>query len=289
VSHREGPEWLREFQERFTDVLRTPLDRSTNVLRAQTEAYPRASIQLALDGPRSTAEQRLAVYNRQYWFRLFTVLQTAYSVTARLMTYWRFNEFASQFLSANPPRGWDLDRVADGFDRFVAIACAEHPDGALWAEAAALDATWRALMRERESTPFQLASEFPEAAARLPEARLVRSPSVALWFERWPLLEWRAIAHAKGEREPIPPPGELCERRCWALIRERNGIRQVLLEPTEGALLALLSEHTVGDALATIEAQCPADQRAELPAKAQRWLANSVLRGMWSAATLSER
>lgn len=289
MSRREGPEWLREFQERFTDVLRTPLDRSTHVLRAQTEAYPRASIELALDGPRSTAAQRLAVYNRQYWFRLFTVLQTAYSVTARLMTYWRFNEFAARFLSANPPRGWDLDRVPDGFDRFVAIACAEHAEGALWAEAAALDATWRALMRERESTPFQLASEFPEAAARLAEARLVRSPSVALWFERWPLLEWRALASAKGEREALAPPGELRERRCWALIRERNGIRQVLLEPTEGALLALLSEHTVGEALAKIEAQCPADERADLPARAQRWLANSVLRGVWSAATLSER
>lgn len=289
MSDREGPEWLREFQERFTDVLRTPLDRSTNVLRAQLEAYPPASIALALDGPRSTAAQRLAVYNRQYWFRLFTVLQTAYPVTARLLTYWRFNELAARFLAANPPRGWDLDRVADGFDRFVAVACAEEGDGALWAEAAALDATWRALMREKESTPFQLARDFPEAAARLPEARLVRSRSVALWCERWPLLEWRARVHAKGEGESVTPPGELRERRYWALIRERNGVRQVLLEPMEGALLAFLSEHTVGEALAKIEEACDERARAELPTKAQRWLASSVLRGVWCAATLSER
>jgi hypothetical protein len=289
MSGKEGPEWLREFQDCFTDVLRTPLDRSTNVLRARTDAYPRAAIDMVMNGPHSCAAQRLAVYNRQYWFRLFTVLQTAYPLTARLMTYWRFNEYAERFLIANPPRGWDLDRVADQFDRFVATECAGHADGALWIEAATLDAIWRALLREKESTPFQLPSEWMADPSRLTEARLVRSPSVALWCERWPLLEWRAMVTAKGEGKDVTPPRALRERRCWALIRERNGIRHVLLEPTEAMLLSLLSEYTVGEALAKLEAHCPEDQRCELPAKAQRWLANSVRRGVWSTVTLRKQ
>lgn len=279
----EGPAWLRAFQERFTEMLRTPLDRSTNALRAQSEAYPAEAVAMAADGPHSAAPQRLAVYNRQYWFRLFTVLQSAFPVTAKLMGYWRFNEFAARFLSANPPRSWDIDRVADGFERFLSVETAELAEGPMWSEASALDAVWRGLLREPESTPFQVS---PEIAAHLLDARLVRSSSVALLCERWPLLEWRAVVQSKPEDERVPAPGRLAEPRWWALVRERNGVRQVPLEPGEGALIALLSEHRVRDALAQLEAECPEDERASLPAKAQRWLANSVLRGVWCAATL---
>ena len=57
-------------------MLRTPLSRSTGTLRAETSAYPEALLAQAKPGRQLSQAERLAVYNRQYWFRLFTLLQS---------------------------------------------------------------------------------------------------------------------------------------------------------------------------------------------------------------------
>jgi hypothetical protein len=47
------------------------------------------------------------------------LLQRAFPLTAELTGFWRFNELASDFLVARPPRGWDIDRVGQGFAEFL--------------------------------------------------------------------------------------------------------------------------------------------------------------------------
>src|SRR5262249_13076605 len=110
---REAPHWLADLQARFGSVLRTPLDRSTGRLRASEESYPGAAVADVVDG------RGLAVYNRQYWFRLLNALSTAYPITAALLGHWKFNDYAARFLSEHPPRSWDLDRAADGFHEWM--------------------------------------------------------------------------------------------------------------------------------------------------------------------------
>jgi hypothetical protein len=66
------------------------------------------------------------------------------------------------------------------------------------------------------------------------------------------------------------------------LVREGAGIRQTTLESREGELLELLHRHTVRDALAYLESNCPEEERAMLPTRAQPWLARSVQRGLWA-------
>ncbi len=284
MSQRAGPAWLAELQARFGAVLRTPLDRGTGTLRARSSEYDTGALDEVLDAHNATAPERLAVYNRQYWFRLFSVLQTAFPLTVRLLGAWHFNDHAARFLLAHPPHSWDLDRAPDGFEDFLPGSLSEElAERDAWLEAARLDAAWRALFSAPETPPFHPRAE---DAARLLDARLVASRSVALFVERWPLIELkRALAGARGEA-PVPVPPRLSQPQCWALVRERAGIRQLVLEPREGELFALLRLYTVRDALALLEAGCSPREREGLPAQAQRWLARSVAAGFWSGLTL---
>ncbi len=279
MSPRPAPPWLGELQARFGAVLRTPLDRSTGTLRASIDAFPPDAIDDAVDGPHGAAPQRLAVYHRQYWFRLFGVMQSAFPLTARLFGHWHFNGVVTGYVLAHAPRSWDIDRVPDGFAPYLrSVALAETQREALL-EAADLDATWRALFRAPTVAPYHPGAD---DAARLLEARLVPSPATAVVVLRWPWLELkRALASAPGE-SIVAVPALLAEPRAWALLREPGGIRQLLLEPREAQLLLALGRVTVGAALAEVEAACPPEERQALPSRARQWLARSVERGMWS-------
>ena len=275
---KRAPAWLADLQARFGAVLRTPLDRGTGTLRATLDAYDPAVLDAVLDAPNTSAAERLAVYQRQYWFRLFTALQTAFPLTAHLVGPWQFNEYAAQFLVAHPPQGWDIEHAADGFDEFLASSLAGDLERAATIEASRIDAAWRDVFRAPAATPFRPS---PDDAARLLDARLDPSPSVAVFVEHWALVAAKRsladVAASSSARKVPPHP----RPQWWALVREGSGIRQLPLEPREGQLIDLLRRHRVRDALAHLEAECSDEERATLPANARRWLARSVENGFW--------
>lgn len=282
MKARPAPEWLAELQSGFGAVLRTPLDRSTGTLRATPSAYDPDTLRAIVDGPSGRAEEHLAVYNRQYWFRLFGVFQTAFPLTSRLFGHWHFNGHVTRFLLAHPPGHWDLDRAPDGFEVFLAEALGDVEPREVLLDAACLDVTWRALFRAPVTAPFQPRAE---DAPRLLDSRLVPSPAVAVLVDRWALLELKASLARSGGESAVPLPAALEQPRSWALVREATGIRHLSLAPREGELLLLLRRHTIGDALAALESACPEQERPALPGQAQRWLARSVERGFWAGLT----
>lgn len=285
MSTRAAPDWLAEMQARFGATIRTPLDRATGTLRAATADYPAGAVADVRDAHNASGVERLAVYNRQYWFRLFTVMQTAFPLTTALLGAWRMNDYAARFLLAHPPRSWDLDRAPDGFERFVVEALEEDvPQDAL-RDAARLDAAWRALFRAPAAAPYR---PRPEDAARLLDARLAPSPAVALYVERWPFIALKRAreGHRGEEQVALPPPHPVPQ--WWLLLREPEGIRQLPLSPREGELFALLAEHPVREALGRLEALCDERERATLPEQARRWLARGVSLGVWCGASFSD-
>lgn len=287
------PAWLEAFQRSFGETIRTPLDRSTGTLRATPERYP-ATLARGVHAP--TPEQgfaRLAVYNRQYWFRLFGVLQSTSPLTARLLGYWSFNEHAAQFLHGHAPRDWDIERASEGFVTHLADVVGseggvyrEPPrvwvEGGLLLQAARIDAAFRQVFHTPlpPGGPFRLS---PDDADRLLVSRLVRAPHVALVEQDWPLLALRSTAVSDGKETCLPVPQRLDTTEHWALVRTDTGTRHIPLAPLEADLLALLATETVGAALAMLETSCPEHDRAALPQLIQRYLANSVERGLWAS------
>jgi hypothetical protein len=224
----------------------------------------------------------LAVYNRQYWFRMFDVLQRTFPLTARLLGHWLFNDYASRFLLAHPPRGWDIDRACDGFVAFFseAVGDAASAERDAWIESARLDDAWQRVFGAPEIEPYR-----PSAAdaEHLLEGRLTPSPAVALVEEHWPLLELRAQVLRDGNGEKaVPLPPRLPRSRWWALVRTDQGIGQLPLDAREAELFGLLSQLAVGDALAELERICEPEERVDLPRKTQMWLARSVTLDFWT-------
>lgn len=274
ISHL-APEWLEEFEARFGSVLRTPLDRSSGTLRATPAAYDRSVG--AIDGPRARAQQRLAVYNRQYWFRLLTVFQETFPLTTRLLGHWRFNDYAARFLLESPPRGWDIERASDGFEAWLAEQSDVVPSPAV-IEAARIDAAWRRVFLAAPHAPYRPAAD---DAARLLDSVLVPSPAVARVEEHWELVELRRTLTPNDGEAPIALPPRHAEAHWWALVQRPEGVAQIALETREAELFRLLETHTVADALAHLEAACSEQERIDLPARTQRWLARSVALDFW--------
>jgi len=288
VSWPGSPEWLRELQGRFGDLLRTPLERSTGSLQAPSAAYDEKLLEAVLPSETHGNAERLAIYHRQYWFRLFTALRALYPLCARLVGDWHFNELAARHLHERPPRGFDIDAIGDDFELSIAEYLADtraKGDNARWSvdptavlEAARVDAAFHRVARAPHSEPLRPAAA---DASRLGESCLRLSPSAALVEERWPLSELRArfaewqegTQMHLGERWPSP--------RHWLVLRQGSQLGLLALEPREAELLGLLQELPLAQALGRLEAATPPAERALLPERTEAWLSRSVRLGIW--------
>lgn len=293
MSPRQPPSWLSDFQRAFGAVIQTPLDRSTGTLRAQTEPY---DLSLGVtDGPHATARDRLAVYHRQYWFRLFGVLHLSYPLTARLLGFWHFNEFAAAFLVSHPPASWDISRAGDGFAPFLQATLegrqvrvgspVRYVDGEIVCAAVELDEAFRAAFSAPVEPSFRPG---PDDLARLPSSRLRPSQCALLIEEHWPLARLRQDALTRGDEAEILPPLPHDAPVFWAVFRARGAVSQARLRPLEARLWQLLREEPVARALGMLEASCDPQEREALPAITQTFLARSVELSFWTAAIAAE-
>ena len=85
---------------RRSDALSIPIyDEETNAEIAQKIGA----------GPTMTAQQRIGVYNQQYWFRLLNLLQEDYPALVRIFGYHHFNrQIAEPYLLKYVPNHWAL-------------------------------------------------------------------------------------------------------------------------------------------------------------------------------------
>ncbi|HVY31930.1 MAG TPA: DNA-binding domain-containing protein [Polyangiaceae bacterium] len=285
-----SPEWLLELQSRFGELLRTPLDRSSGRLRAGTEGYRPALVQAARAGATLSSAERLAVYHRQYWFRLFSVLQGLYPLTSRLVGYWHFNAFAAHHVLQRPPRGFDIDTIGDDFElslvqqlteNATVVTDAQHRiEASAVLDAARVDAAFHRVTRAPRREPLRPG---PADAERFQDSCLRLSDSVALVQERWPLCELRLSFVEQQSDEAVQLAERWPEPRHWLLARHASKLGLLALEPREAELFGLLQRLPLERALGELEAAAPTEERARLPERAQAWLARSVRLGIWAA------
>lgn len=291
MTERAALVWLAEFQVSFGAMVRTALERRTGTLRATPEVYDSSLKAAALPGRALSAEERLAIYNRQYWFRLFTVFHAAFPLTTRLLSHFTFNDYVSRFLLAHPPRTWDIDAAVTGFQDFldeVAPSPSVPLDGqsalvdrSALLQAARIDAAFHDVFRAPQVEPFRPGAEHAE---RLLASRLLRSPAAVILEQDWALCELRRTLAADQRETAVALPPRLGQPQFWLLLRspaQQGQLALEALEPLEARLLRLLERLPVGQALAQLEQECPGSRLPELPNDAQRWLARSVQNGCW--------
>lgn len=280
MSLKAAPDWLEDFQRRFTSVLRTPLDSSSKVFQADAARYDVSlCAEVEMRSGRAPSSS-LAVYNRQYWFRLFGVLQNEYPLTARLMGYWTFNHYAQRFLVATPPQDMDVARAADGFSAFVAREAEDKP---AWVSAARMDAAWIEIFRAAEEDAWR-----PDAAAaaRLAEMTLIPRKTWAIVNEEWPLLALRETILGDAGEHAIALPPRLSSPQWWCLARVDGKFFQLPMGASQARLYSLLRQWPLAKALAVLEQETAEDARAHLLQHVQSWLARSMEWAFWKGAII---
>ncbi|WP_437295572.1 HvfC/BufC N-terminal domain-containing protein [Sorangium sp. So ce426] len=312
MSSRGGdpPAWLRELQRDFTAVLRAPLDASAGRFRELSERYPAGLVAQVKVGPAGLAPaERLAVYHRQYWMRLFTALQTSFPRVSRAMSYWHFNHLAALHLAACPPRHADLDAASSGFAERLRGAL-RGPDGArrgrhpvrparghedAWRRRIELSGAPLAMVRQalRMDEAERLACESPfeglwrptpEELAGLAEARLRFAVSFTLTHEDWDLARFsRRAGGDLGDLEerPLNARRRHASTRAWVFARSAAGTTTTSVDPLFARLLERCRALPFGQALAAVEQGCTAAEAAQLQVNLQGWIALALSNGWW--------
>ncbi|WP_141734386.1 HvfC/BufC family peptide modification chaperone [Oligoflexus tunisiensis] len=271
---KKAPAWLEAFQKEWSRVLRTPLETAHGQLQAQLpDGWSRLGI---VPRVQRAAQAGLEDYQRQYWFRLLTILQQDFPLTARLLGCWQFNQLALNYLVEFAPRDHDLQGIGRHFVNFL---CDRH-EPLFVLQAAWIDATRSAVFL----APAVQAWTAPRDPAQDP-ATLRLKPAADWRFvqESWPLVDLCLRLQDNPGEEAVPCPRPLAQPQTWLIQREGLGLVHRLLAAPQARLYQLLMEHAVQDALMRLEAESLSQNRALAPDLVQQWMAQSVTWRLWSA------
>jgi hypothetical protein len=112
------PEALQELQAGFAKSIRTPISFKTGKFTFQIAAYNPATVaKIVARAPQRGAE-RLAIYNEQYWYRLFTILQEEFPLLANHLGFWEFNQIACRYLTSYPSESPLLESLSSKFEEW---------------------------------------------------------------------------------------------------------------------------------------------------------------------------
>lgn len=248
------PPWLATFQAAFGRALSTPLQFHQGTVLNDTRGYaPQLAAQIRPRGS-SPARERLAIYNRQYWFRLFTVVQQEFPLLSAVLGPYTVNRLSARFLQAHPPTSPLLGQIADGFASFVLLHAKPGPrlQQAELADVIAVDSAFRKVLAAPPQPPFTPPAALP--LAQLSRLRLRPAATMARVSEDRPWLALREQIRRQPPDHALPPPAPHPQgRRHWIVRLGRQGVQLVPLSVVEAELFDLLCQHTIAEAVARLE------------------------------------
>lgn len=225
-----------------------------------------------------SAFERLEVYNRQYWFRLFEALDMDFPALTKLLGNDQFRNLAEAYLSAHPSASYTLRNLGNRMVEFLAAnpqLAGEHPEAAIdvakleWAYVEAFDAA-------------ELQAAKPEELAAAGEkARLRLQPHIQLVELRTAVDEFTAKSHGNdfGRRDKqYRRLGKhrfkrLAETFTVAVYRKNDQVAQLPLEPEAAILLKeLAAGKALGEALEAAFIHSSAAPESIAP-RVQQWFA----------------
>ncbi len=107
---------LKAAQEWFASIITRPIDVNSRMNPISPSGVPMEVEAPLLIAPSPTlkADERIQIYNQQYWWRLYTTMQESYPVLTRLFGYFDFNQaIASPYLVKYPPNHWALGKLGN--------------------------------------------------------------------------------------------------------------------------------------------------------------------------------
>jgi hypothetical protein len=218
---------------------------------------------------RLSAGERLAIYNRSYFYRLLDALACVFTHTKRLLGETDFERLGLAYIAQTPSIHPAVERFGRAFPEYLRLVAAPP----LIVDLAALE--WARLCALVARNAAHIASAREVETSRFPQARLRFVPSLQ-WLE----LDPGALhAFADGVRSSA----DLANARCGVAIwRADHAVRHEVLDSTEWqALLCATSGASLNRVCAVFDTGSADDdvQRAfQVLARwfARRWLESVV-------------
>lgn len=115
------PASLLEIQQWFGTIETRPFRKTGDFKLPLYDQKTISSIESRISsGPKLSPAQRIGIYNQQYWWRLFTLMQQSYPGLLRLFGYADFNHLlAEPYLIKYPPDFWSLNGLGSRLPQWI--------------------------------------------------------------------------------------------------------------------------------------------------------------------------
>lgn len=119
---KQVPQQLKKTQVWFGSIIERPIDVDNNMNPVSPSGRPMTeeSAEFINPSPTLRPEQRIQIYNQQYWWRLINNLHETFPLVTRLFGYHGFNfTIAMPYLVKYPPRHWNLNTLGDRLPQWI--------------------------------------------------------------------------------------------------------------------------------------------------------------------------
>lgn len=122
IFNKRVPSRLKKIQRWFASILTMPIDEDSQMhpLSPSGECMEEEAFDYIIPSPALRPAQRIQIYNQQYWWRLFKVLQEVNPFILRLFGHHDFNQtIAMPYLIKYPPDTWSLNTLGNNLPVWI--------------------------------------------------------------------------------------------------------------------------------------------------------------------------
>lgn len=116
------PPPLKKTQQWFASIITRPIDEDNRMIRVSPTGIPMEQEAPLYITPNSAlrSDERIQIYNQQYWWRLLTNMQEGFPFLSRLFGFYAFNQMICfPYLQKYPPNHWSLNALGDRLCQWI--------------------------------------------------------------------------------------------------------------------------------------------------------------------------
>lgn len=254
------PDQLKELQTWFAGVITQPVDNKNRIspVAPNGRSIEEEAARFIKPSAALKPEQRIQIYNQQYWWRLLNVMHSTYTMATRMLGRKKFNEkIAVPYIEAYPSEHYSVSHIGDRLLQWMEKQY-NGPDKQILRDSIAIDdAMHNAFFKP--AYPSLTEGNSPEEAIRIPA---ILQPYVTLFKMDYDLFNFRSEIHAKdpdywsthhfpnlehaiSEENGHFPKLKKGETYCFIVYRSRqNHVKWEKIELGQHALLSLFKKPT---------------------------------------------
>ena len=265
------PESLKVLQCQFGDSISTPfIIEDSGDYSLQSDLYSKDLLEIILPNADAglSSEDRLGIYNEQYWFRLFSVMQEEYPLLCNLIGASELNKLTTAYLKKHPSISYSLRELSFKLPEFIR----EDHDWNLEALHQIVDLEYYYILAfDSEHCPELSVTENVKNNVELIAERPIKFQDHWFLFEEdWNLVESRKKVQFDNDIEI-----DLEDKTSyWVIYRSKRGVEEEQLGPIQFYLLSMLYDGlSINEACTVLEAELDDESLSFLAKNIQSWFA----------------